>query len=413
MSTGCEHFKMIEWFWSHGDRQDACPTGRLRRYPAAFPSVIICALLLLIAGIVTPARAHTPSEMFLTFFVSGNIVTGQWDVAQRDLEVSAQLASAKWSSLPADQQDLWLEGLAIDTVARLEVTANGRKLAFRVTDLEPMQLSTGHYQRVKFTAAVTHPITALEINSSALFGVDTNARGLLRVEHAGRTETEAFTAARPMHGFTLIQPNARWPQLWTFIREGVGHIWQGPDHILFLLALLLPAVLRHKDGRWREPDALRPATVRILKIVTAFTLAHSVTLSLAALDWVRLPARLVEPLIAASIIAAALNNLRPWFGGREWIVALGFGLVHGFGLAGGLIEFGLKGESLVLALFGFNVGVELGQMTIVAIFLPLAFVLSRSFYYRTVALKFGSVAVMGVAAVWMAERIFNFKVLPF
>jgi hypothetical protein len=108
----------------------------------------------------------------------------------------------------------------------------------------------------------------------------------------------------------------------------------------------------------------------------------------------------VEPLIAASVIAAAVNNLRPWFGDRGWMVAFSFGLIHGFGLATGLLEFGLRRDTLALALVGFNVGVELGQLAIVAVFLPLAFVLRGSWFYRRPAVQFGSAAVMLVAAAW-------------
>jgi hypothetical protein len=370
-------------------------------------------LLLSIASGFAPACAHTPSETFLTLFVSATNVAGHWNVARRDLEESVRQSNPQWQSLPAGQQELWVEGLALDIVSRLEITADDRRLGFRVTDLEPVRLSAGEYQRVKFASTNMHQVAVLDINARALFRVDTNTHGRLRVEHHGRTETVAFSTSHPGHVFTLAQPASRGAQIWTFVREGVGHIWQGPDHILFLIALLLPSVLRQHQGRWAEADAFGSAVLRIIKIVTAFTLAHSVTLSLAALEVVRLSPRIVEPLIALSIIAAALNNLRPWFMGREWLVALGFGLVHGFGLAGGLIEFGLSGRALLLALLGFNGGVELGQLGVVALFLPVAFASCGSRYYRLVALKLGSTAVAGVALVWMAERIFEFKLLPF
>ena len=254
-------------------------------------------------------------------------------------------------------------------------------------------------------------MATIEINGRALFGLDTNMHGLLRVEHGGRTEAAPFNAERPVRSFALAQPAARGAQAWTFVGEGVRHIWGGPDHILFLLALLLPAVFRRDGGMETEADAFKPTLVRIVKIVTAFTVAHSITLTLAVLGIARVPARVVEPLIAATVIAAALNNLRPWFGGQAWLVA--FGLVHGFGLASGLLEFGLRRETLALALVGFNVGVELGQAAIVAVFLPVALALCGSWFYRTVAFKFGSAGVAVVAGVWMTERLFDFKVLPF
>ena len=370
-----------------------------------------CLLLVLLLAVPCAARAHTPSETFLSFFLTPTNIAAQWDVAVRDLQAGVRVDSARWERLSPAQRDQQLEAFALDTIARLDVRADGRAMAFRVTDLETVSLQDLDYARVRFAATGTPP-AVLEINGGALFAVDTNLHGLLRVEHDGRTETASFNAAHPVWKVELKESPSRGAQVWTFVREGIGHIWQGPDHILFLIALLLPAVLRREDGAWKAAESLRAAAMNIVKIVTAFTVAHSITLSLAALDIVRVPTRVVEPVIAASVIAAAANNLRPWFGERGWLVAFGFGLVHGLGLAGGLMEFGLHGSSLALALVGRNVGVELGQLVIVAAFLPLAFALRKTWFYQTAIFKFGSALVALVAVVWMMERVLDFKVLP-
>ena len=358
-------------------------------------------------------RGHTPSETHLTLFITPTNVAGQWDVAMLDLQQGLRMEPDAFNALAADEQQRRLEALAIDTVASLAVKADGTALAFSVTDLETVTLNLGEYARVKFAApAGTNRIAAIAIDARSLFRLDTNVHGLLRVEHDGRMETATFRAGAASRVFTLAEPSSRVAQAWTYLREGAEHILKGPDHVLFLLALLLPAVLKREAGAWRGAEAFRPAALNIVKIVTAFTIAHSVTLSLAVLGIVSAPARVVEPLIAASVIAAAVNNVRPWFGERGWMVAFGFGLVHGLGLASGLIEFGLRQEALVLALVSFNVGVELGQLGIVALFLPVAFGLRETRFYREVTLKFGSVAVAFVAAVWMVQRVFNVKVLP-
>jgi hypothetical protein len=197
------------------------------------------------------------------------------------------------------------------------------------------------------------------------------------------------------------------------VSEGVWHIWQGSDHILFLLSLLLPAVLWRDGQRWEGIERFRPAFINVVKIVTAFTIAHSLTLSLAALDVVRLPSRLVESAIASSVLLAALNNLWPWFRGKGWLLAFGFGLIHGFGFANVLAELGLRRGILAVALVGFNVGVELGQMVIVAAFLPLAFGLRRSWFYQTVTFKFGSAGVVAIATIWLVERGLDLRLAPF
>ena len=142
-------------------------------------------------------------------------------------------------------------------------------------------------------------------------------------------------------------------------------------------------------------------------MVTAFTLAHSITLSLASLHIISLPSRLVESLIAASVIFAALNNLRGTVEGRRWVMAFVFGLVHGFGFASVLADLGLPQGALVLALVGFNAGVEVGQLTIVAVFLPLAFWLRGTRFYRVGVLIGGSLLVALLASWWLAQRMFD------
>jgi hypothetical protein len=275
-------------------------------------------------------------------------------------------------------------------------------------------LNNGEYARVQFAAGNLQSEPAeLELNARILFSLDGGIHGLLRLDHDGRTENAAFNADHPGHRFTLGEPAHRWQQWGTFIWEGVWHIWIGFDHILFLVALLLPAVLRRGPDRWDGVEGFRPALIGVLKIVTAFTVAHSVTLTLAALEIVRLPSRLVESVIAASVAVAALNNLWPWFRGKGWLVAFGFGLIHGFGFANVLGDLGLARVSLAVPLVGFNIGVELGQLGIVAVFLPLAYGLRRSWFYQTVTFKFGSAVVVLIATAWMVERMFALKLMPF
>jgi hypothetical protein len=192
--------------------------------------------------------------------------------------------------------------------------------------------------------------------------------------------------------------------LLVYAREGVWHIAVGADHVLFLLCLLLPAVLVREDRRWAPVPRLRPAAAEVLRVVTAFTVAHSITLSLAATGQVELPSRLVESAIAASVLLAALDNLWPLWSGRRWLAAFGFGLVHGLGFASVLGDLGLPRGSLVAALLGFNLGVEAGQLALVALFLPLAFAARGSFAYRRLALGAGSLGVAVVGSVWPLER---------
>ena len=151
----------------------------------------------------------------------------------------------------------------------------------------------------------------------------------------------------------------------------------------------------------------QPYWYETLKVVTAFTLAHSITLSLAALQVISLPSRLVESVIAASVVLAALNNLRGTVDKRRWVMAFAFGLIHGFGFASVLADLGLPQGALVLALVGFNLGVELGQLAIVAVFLPLAFWLRTTRFYRVGVLTGGSIIVALLASWWFLQRVFD------
>ena len=377
-------------------------------------TVALALLFLLLPVFPRTLRAHTPSATFLTLSLTGTNLTGQWDVALSDLQQGLGFDPLAIRALSVEELERRQEGLALDTVSRLELKTGGALLPLNATDYLNVTLNEGEYARVRFAAASLPAVPAvLELNARVLFTIDPHMHGLLRLEHDGKTETAVFNHEHPAHQFSLVSPANKWRQGWTFVGEGVWHIWLGFDHILFLLSLLLPAVLRREGDRWVGVEQFPPAFLQVLKIVTAFTLAHSLTLSLAALSVIQVPARIVESVIAASVALAALNNLWPWFRGKGWLVAFGFGLVHGFGFANVLTELGLARQTLALALVGFNVGVELGQLAIVSVFLPLAFGLRRSWFYQTVTFKFGSAAVVLIATGWMVERMFALRLMPF
>jgi hypothetical protein len=250
----------------------------------------------------------------------------------------------------------------------------------------------------------------LEIAYSLFADLDPTHRGLVRVRRASETVTGVLGPDRPRLEIQFAQPS-RMRQFLDYGREGVWHIWIGIDHVLFLLSLLLPAVLLHGARGWEPAPRFAAVFWDVFKVVTAFTVAHSITLSLAALAVIQLPSRLVESVIALSVMLAALNNLKPVVLGRRWAVAFGFGLVHGFGFASVLADLGLPRDALLLALVGFNLGVEAGQLAIVCAFLPAAFLSRRGWAYRRLVFAGGSAAIAVVAAIWMAERVFDLKLL--
>ena len=282
-----------------------------------------------------------------------------------------------------------------------------------MTDYEIAEHRDGEFIILYFEAATPgDPIASLDLDCGVFFQLDPQMRGLLRVEHQGILQTAVFNADQPKARFVWAAPDSRGKQFLSFVEEGAWHIWKGYDHILFLIALLLPAVLQRQESGWSGAAAFRPALLKVLKIVTAFTVAHSITLALATLKLVSLPSRGVESVIAISVLLAALNNIFPLFRGRTWVLVFAFGLIHGFGFANVLAELGLEKGILALTLVGFNLGVELGQVMIVGIFLPLAYGFRHTLAYQRWVLRGGSALVALVAATWMLERLFDFKLLP-
>ncbi len=191
-------------------------------------------------------------------------------------------------------------------------------------------------------------------------------------------------------------PESVWTALREFIPLGIEHIWTGYDHIAFLLALIVIGL------SWKEA----------LKIITAFTVAHSITLLLAALQIVRLDSRFVESVIALSICYVAVENLFRRKANYRWLIAFSFGLVHGFGFASALQELIVGKSNLLLSVLSFNAGVEIGQLTIVSIMLPILYLLTKKFELRIITMA-ASAAIFIFGFTWLIERVFDLKILWF
>jgi len=367
------------------------------------------ALIFLLSLWVAPAFAHKPSDSYLALSLQRDHLTGQWDIALRDLDYAIGLdadgnGEITWGEVKAKHKEI-----AAYALARLAIAADSVACPIMVTGHLIDNHSDGAYAVLRFVADCPAVPQVLTVKYKLLFDLDPQHRGLLRLEERGRTHTGVFS---PDHDTWQLEGHsvALGRQFLEYFGTGVWHIWTGFDHILFLCALLLPAVLEHRYRRWQAVATFRQAFFEVLGIVTAFTIAHSITLSLAVLGFIALPSRLIESTIAASVVVAALNNLYPLIERRLWIVAFVFGLVHGLGFANALTDLALPKPTLAVSLVSFNLGVEAGQLAIVATFLPLAYLVRRSWIYPRLVLGAGSLGIAAVASVWLIERSLNVSI---
>lgn len=371
----------------------------------------ILALLCLTSGLISsPVWAHKPSDSYLTLNSASDShrIEGQWDIALRDLALVTELDSNNdlnitWAELRQSRAQLQSNVLPMLTLQAINEEST-YACPLTLTTIEVDNHSDGRYAVVSFTADCAQPPQQLLVDYQFLFSIDPSHHGLLKLLHNDDTLSTTFS-----DNLRRQELNTSSESLWTafksFVGQGIHHILIGYDHILFLLTLLFPAVLVWQQGRWLPTDSMAGALMHTLGIVTAFTVAHSLTLALATFGWITLPSWLVESAIAATVAFGATTNLMPRLFPKRWLMALIFGLIHGLGFASVLADLGLTGSGILWPLLGFNIGVELGQMAIVLIFIPIAFTLRRSLFYQRVIVQAGSVMVIFLACFWLAERL--------
>ena len=257
----------------------------------------------------------------------------------------------------------------------------------------PVDRLTFHYD-VIFHHLITHTavVTLASDWRSGVLGEEPVLLGTMR------DTNDAITVDRS--GGSWLQGFA------AMFRLGARHIAEGTDHLLFLLALILPAPLVAAGGRWGGYAGGKTALRRIVKVVTAFTVGHSITLVIGALGWARLPGAVVESAIAFSILISAVHALIPIFQGREVFIAGGFGLAHGLAFASTLTDFGFDPLTMVSSVLGFNLGIEAFQLLVILLTMPWLVLLARSRVYGPFRIAGAALTIIAAAA-WFAERAFG------
>lgn len=356
-------------------------------------------LLLLLCS--TVALAHKASDSFI--YVDQAQSEIRVDVALRDLALV----------LPLDRNgDRKLSGSELrasrDRITRWTeqgITLSNSSGECRMTGQQwgLSSHSDGPYAAGRYTVNCPDGSAPATLEYQLLFAQDPLHRGLISLESGEFSTLGVLAPDNRSFSLTTEAAPGSLALFGTFVYQGIIHLLIGLDHILFLLVLMLPATLGKPSGT--EQAGLKPQLWELTGIVTAFTAAHSVTLVLAALKIVQLPIGWVEAVIALSIAVAAINVMWPILGKKTWKLAFGFGLIHGFGFASVLGDLTSGISQTVLALAGFNIGVELGQLALLIVLFPLFYLWGKTNHYGKAAVPVMLVAVGAISLYWVAQRV--------
>ena len=395
----------------------------IHRSVAILLAIALAAITLI--GFAAPASAHRINESYLYFNVLEDSIEARLELRIDDINKVLNLG------IPDDPEGAEAALIANKTILEdfsrphLRMSEGGTTWDYNFTDIEALDTETGIFALLSLDVneEFDEIPRAWDVELDVFFDELPDNRAFVLIESywdGGIFNNEAnalhdFKVGDTIQTVTIDEPSF-FAGLWGTIDLGIEHIEIGTDHILFVLVLLLPAVLvfgrRENDGasgtadQWMPAQDFTSSLWKVLKIATMFTIAHSITLTLAGLGLFELPSRPVEALIALSIIATAAHNLRPIFNDKEWLIAFGFGLFHGLGFAGLLTDLGLDRTNRVWSLLGFNIGVEIGQAFIILVIFPILFLLRRTALYAHV-LRLGSIVMGLIATNWFIERAFD------
>ena len=380
-------------------------------------------LLLLIFTFPNLVDAHSPDQSYLYLRIYKSAIGGRFEMTAKDMNKALNLNLPDKMSLEIITP--YLPQIKDYLISRSDFKSKDGKESYSVKFTETTVLNLEEmedFARINFDLeGVTKVPEELDIKYDVLFDKDPMHKGMLIIEYnwkAGIVDNEALFSNVYSKGDTQQSLSLKDASIWkgfvALVKLGMWHIWIGLDHILFLVALILPSVVRRReeiDGAalassgysWIPVDNFKSALWYILKIITLFTIAHSITLALASLNIINLNSRIVETIIALSIALAALHNITPIFKQKEWVIVAGFGLFHGFGFASVLGEKGLSGDYMILSLLGFNLGVEIGQVLIIFAIFPILYLIRKQIFYPAI-IKFGSIALIFISLYWVVER---------
>jgi hypothetical protein len=354
------------------------------------------------------ALAHQTGNSYLTVSEADGRLQLEIDFIVRDLGNLLQTPGQPNEPPPAPDKLLSLQAPITTAIQKsLTITVDEQAMPLEFLTQSVVLHNDGLYVRQRFSGS-NLPADAkfIVVRYEFFTQNDKLGRAFFKLVMRNDEISSVFDQTSSIQRFALGETK-RWSTIGLFTKEGAKHIWEGADHLLFLLTLLLPGLMLIKPANTVITTDRRVAEKFALKVITAFTLAHSVTLACSVLGWVSLPDRFIESMIALSIMVSAALNLQNRFTFSHWKLAFVFGLIHGMGFANGLKELGLSSMYFLETLFAFNLGVELGQLSaVVLVALPVVFWV-KSHEAKTALLRWGSVAVFLMALFWLVQRLFR------
>ncbi len=366
-----------------------------------------------------PALAHQTGNSYLVLTESNGRLQIELDFIVRDLGNLLQPPTPSDAPAPVPPpaatptpEQLQAMQPAITQVIQesLGVQLNEETQPLEFVSQSVVLRNDGLYVRQRFTSpSMTSESKFVVVRYSFFNQNDKLGRAFFKLQLGKEEISSVFDSSTQTQRFALGDTK-RWSTIGLFTHEGAWHIWGGPDHLLFLLTLLLPGLmLLHRATGTPETDrnGTKAAALFALKVITAFTLAHSITLLASVLDVISLPSRWIESAIALSIMISAALNLQTRIQWSQWKLAFIFGLIHGMGFANGLRELGLSQTYFIETVLAFNVGVELGQIAaVVAVGIPII-LLAKQVRTKQLVMTYGSWGVLLISGIWLVQRLMD------
>lgn len=383
---------------------------------------LTCLFCILLNWQPPSAIAHGTDQSYLYFQIGESTITARLELPIKNLNQVLDLGFEPDKRIGADKVDPLIDQIRAYADGKTQVDCAPQSCELIPTDHGYLNTHQSQFLLLNYelTGFDTLP-ESLQVTHDSLMVEQPDNINMVLIDQNWRTGTFAeesniiFVLEEPgqMRSLDLTQGGLIQGFVGV-VKLAMNHILEGTDHILFLFAMLLPSVLRRPDGsKWQPVGTFSAAFWSMVKMATAFTVGHIITISLSSIGIVSLPGRLVESVIAASIGLVALEIFFPIFRQRLWIVLFVFGLFHGFGFAEILGERGVTSQNALLSLFGFNLGIEIGQLIIIALVFPVLYLLRRQWFYAGWMLRISGLFLAAVSLYWFIERAFaiNLQVL--